>query len=210
MRTTKISPYRSGEVRFGSREHKPFDNSVTTRQMTPEEIDKVWGGRDVLTKDIYMDLKAQGKSDRQIMDQYDLKYNHFYERKKQWDLVGKSGPAVKEKEIHFEEKLEPEVLLNATPQPTVFQEIALNIADTLERKNHDYGDSFGKLYREFGDMSVLIRLTDKLERFKTLIHNEQLVEDESIEDTLRDIAGYAVLTLKEKQKIASGGEVKRR
>jgi hypothetical protein len=69
------------------------------------------------------------------------------------------------------------------------------IANTIIAKNHDYGDSFRKVYEEYGDISVAIRLTDKLERFKTLINKTNEVKDESKEDTLRDLAGYAILRL---------------
>lgn len=73
------------------------------------------------------------------------------------------------------------------------------LAETLKAKNADYGDSFGKLYAKYGDASTAIRLTDKLMRFETLIQNKQQVKGESINDTLLDIAGYAILTLVQKQ-----------
>lgn len=66
-----------------------------------------------------------------------------------------------------------------------------------ERKNHDYGDSFGKSYVEYGMAMPCIRLEDKLNRLKSLTRNEQRVHDESIEDTLMDLANYAIMTLVE-------------
>lgn len=42
-RLVKISPYRTGEPRFGTREHKPFDNSVKTYKLSPEELAKYRG-----------------------------------------------------------------------------------------------------------------------------------------------------------------------
>lgn len=74
------------------------------------------------------------------------------------------------------------------------------LAETLKAKNADYGDSFGMLYAKYGDASTAIRLTDKLNRFENLIKHKNLVGDESINDTLLDIAGYAILTLIQKQK----------
>lgn len=65
-----------------------------------------------------------------------------------------------------------------------------------ERKNHDYGDSFGILYREEGMPMVRIRLGDKYNRFKTLSRGSNAqVKDESIRDTLLDIANYAIMTI---------------
>ena len=76
--------------------------------------------------------------------------------------------------------------------------ITAQLADTLKRKNHDYGDSFAKIYKKRGDISTLIRLEDKLNRFETLINKDRKVNDESIEDTLLDMAGYCILTLVQK------------
>lgn len=69
------------------------------------------------------------------------------------------------------------------------------LAEILIKKNRDYGDSFSKLYREYGDLSIVIRLSDKLERYKNLLQHTNLVKDESKEDTLRDHAGYSILGL---------------
>lgn len=72
--------------------------------------------------------------------------------------------------------------------------------DTYKRKNHDYGNSFTDLYKEFGLISPVIKLQDKLSRLKTLCKKEALVSDESIDDTLLDMACYAVMTILERQK----------
>lgn len=71
-----------------------------------------------------------------------------------------------------------------------------------ERKNHDYGDSFGKSYDEYGMAMPCIRLEDKLNRLKALTRNgDQQVADESIEDTLLDLANYAIMTVVERRKV---------
>lgn len=66
-----------------------------------------------------------------------------------------------------------------------------------ERKNHDYGDSFHKSFEEFGLTMAAIRMSDKLNRFKTLLRSQAQVEDESVRDTLMDLANYAILTVME-------------
>ena len=65
-----------------------------------------------------------------------------------------------------------------------------------EKKNHDYGDSFHISFVEEGMAMPRIRLSDKLNRFKTLSRPEKqnLVSDESIRDTLIDLANYALIT----------------
>ena len=79
-------------------------------------------------------------------------------------------------------------------------EIHKNICDSLndlyKKKNQDYGDSFGKSYKEYGLTMACIRLEDKLNRLKSLNKNGNTqVKDESIQDTLMDLANYAIMTL---------------
>lgn len=78
-----------------------------------------------------------------------------------------------------------------------FKQIANGLTELYERKNADYGNSFSKSYEEFGLTSPVIRLSDKVERLKTLSKQEAQVKDESIQDTVMDIAVYAMLTLME-------------
>jgi len=68
-----------------------------------------------------------------------------------------------------------------------------------ERKNHDYGDSFGITFQEEGFAMPRIRLSDKLNRFKSLsrVPEQQRVADESIRDTLIDLANYSLMTVLE-------------
>lgn len=67
-----------------------------------------------------------------------------------------------------------------------------DISDMVVSKNHDYGDA----WQEYGIFTPLIRINDKILRVKTLSTGEHaLVADEKIEDTLRDIIGYAALAL---------------
>lgn len=76
--------------------------------------------------------------------------------------------------------------------------ICEEINKLYERKNHDYGDSFHQTFTEEGMAMARIRLGDKLSRFKTLSRGGvQKVNDESIRDTLIDLANYAIMTVLE-------------
>lgn len=79
------------------------------------------------------------------------------------------------------------------------EDICKELNDLYKRKNADYGDSFGKSYKEYGEVMAVIRLEDKLNRFKNLIKNNQCVLDENIDDTLIDLANYAIMTLIERR-----------
>lgn len=79
-----------------------------------------------------------------------------------------------------------------------FREIANQMADLYEKKNHDYGDSFGETFRKLGPISAITRITDKYNRLVSLAtKGEQQVNDEKLEDTLIDLANYAVMTIME-------------
>lgn len=67
--------------------------------------------------------------------------------------------------------------------------------ETYKMKNADYGNSFDKSCDEFGITAALVRIGDKFNRIKQLTKQENLVKDESIEDTLLDLANYAIMTM---------------
>ena len=77
-------------------------------------------------------------------------------------------------------------------------EICRELNALYARKNADYGDSFGKSYQEYGMTMACIRLEDKLNRLKSLSKQAAQVQDESMEDTLMDLANYAIMTLVER------------
>ena len=80
-----------------------------------------------------------------------------------------------------------------------FKQITEDMAKTYAAKNHDYGNAFGKSFAEFGVISAAVRMNDKMERIKSLIEMQpgQKRVNESLEDTLLDLANYAVMTLVE-------------
>ena len=75
--------------------------------------------------------------------------------------------------------------------------ISRELTELYERKNADYGDSFGKSYAEYGLAMPCIRLEDKLNRLKnlTLRSGKQQIAEESIRDTLMDLANYAIMSI---------------
>lgn len=77
--------------------------------------------------------------------------------------------------------------------------ICRDLHDTYKAKNADYGDSFAQVREKYPN-AILIRLNDKLNRLETLMNGaEQHVNDESIEDTLLDLANYCIMELVERK-----------
>lgn len=80
-----------------------------------------------------------------------------------------------------------------------YSDIYKKLTNIRVAKNADYGDSFGKSFREFGMIAPVIRMSDKVERLKSIRHNAFRVTDESVDDTLLDLANYAIMTYYEIQ-----------
>jgi hypothetical protein len=77
-----------------------------------------------------------------------------------------------------------------------FREVAEDIAQLYEAKDRCYGDSFGATYERLGIVSAVTRISDKYNRLCNLVTMQDLnVLGESLEDTLKDLAAYAIMTL---------------
>ena len=65
-----------------------------------------------------------------------------------------------------------------------------------EEKNERYGDSFSLTFDQYGPISALTRMKDKMNRLENLILNPELdPKDETIIDTLMDLANYCDMTV---------------
>lgn len=80
------------------------------------------------------------------------------------------------------------------------QEVCDELNEIFVRKNTDYGDSFSEQFKEYGMTSAVIRLDDKVRRLKQLTKQDAQVKDESIEDTAKDLANYAIMLVMELRK----------
>ena len=75
------------------------------------------------------------------------------------------------------------------------KQICNSLNKLYKDKNHDYGDSVHDTFEKYGLTSFLVRMEDKLNRARTLDKVESEVKDEKIEDTLLDLANYAILAV---------------
>ena len=83
------------------------------------------------------------------------------------------------------------------------KEICNHLNKIYEQKNHDYGDSFGETFDKLGVISSVTRISDKYNRLVSLCtkpEEERKVKDESITDTLIDMANYCIMTIIEMHK----------
>ena len=78
------------------------------------------------------------------------------------------------------------------------REICENLNKIYEQKNSDYGNSFGETFKKLGIISAITRISDKYNRICSLATKsaeERKVKDESIKDTLLDMANYCIMTV---------------
>ena len=93
-----------------------------------------------------------------------------------------------------------------------FRDIQDKLVNIYAKKNHDYGDSFNEGCNELGVGYAFSRIFDKTKRFQTLakgIMNNNIsieVQDETIEDTIMDLANYCMMYLAWKDKHVCVGE----
>ena len=86
-----------------------------------------------------------------------------------------------------------------------FESVLNEMKELHAKKNKDYGDAFHKSFEEFGVTAGVVRLNDKMERVKSLVKNGKAeVKDESLMDTLKDMASYAVMLYVELKNIENG------
>lgn len=77
------------------------------------------------------------------------------------------------------------------------KDICVELNNTYAKKNKDYGNSFGETFNKLGIISAVTRITDKYNRLVslcTLPDEERMVRDETISDTLLDMANYCIMT----------------
>lgn len=70
------------------------------------------------------------------------------------------------------------------------------IKNLYKTKNADYGDSMHPLFEEYGLTAFLVLFGTKINRVKTLMNKDSHTY-ESLEDSLMDLANYALIAITE-------------
>lgn len=79
-----------------------------------------------------------------------------------------------------------------------FKKIATKLGELYEVKDRAYGSSFSDTYKKLGIISAVTRISDKYNRLCNLATNPDIDNlGESLEDTLRDMASYCIMTVME-------------
>lgn len=121
------------------------------------------------------------------------------------DLVSKGSPAEILERMRLKEGSEDDHEVGGDHykmaiEPWDYISIVQELTDTYKAKNHDYGNSFTELFSECGMTYAYEHLKEKINRIKSLMSEEAKVKDEKMEDSLKDLANYAILTIMELRK----------
>ncbi len=76
-------------------------------------------------------------------------------------------------------------------------EIFSECLELARDKNQDYAKVEDALsnFRDFGRFGVVVRMNDKMERIKNLVKKDPHIQGETIADSFRDLANYAVIAI---------------
>ena len=107
---------------------------------------------------------------------------------------------------YFNERVNEPTETGGTPMKKYerHSEITKQLNEIYIAKNTDYGDAFGDTFKKLGIISAVTRIADKTNRLMSLsakTEAERNVKDETIKDTLVDLANYAIMTLIEMEEL---------
>ena len=93
--------------------------------------------------------------------------------------------------------MDPEQLtLDDLNNVQIHAKVCQELTETYKKKNEDYGNSFEISLDKHGLIAGIVRMDDKMSRLISLnSKNDQLVLDESMRDTLMDLANYAIMSV---------------
>ena len=81
---------------------------------------------------------------------------------------------------------------NNNERVTQMKSVQKEALETFIKKNKDYGDAFAT----YGPVGVIVRLGDKISRLTSVTSSGvNLVEDETIRDTLMDLYNYSAMVV---------------
>ena len=150
---------------------------------------------EIRTKESYMYLLDNNllyiEGDLEPITDHDYLMDKILERNNKPEKLNTGDPWIDNLPESYFEMYEEE---SKTDKYARHKEITDYMHKTYVSKNKDYGNSFERTHKEIGSKASLGRIADKFYRLQNIILNdEQHVEDETVKDTLIDMANYAIM-----------------
>lgn len=86
-----------------------------------------------------------------------------------------------------------------------FEEVCKEITELFIKKHHDYGK---ENILEMEELGIAFRTSEKIARLKNLLRDQKEPANESLEETWKDIAVYAIIAVLYKRGLFQKLEVK--
>ena len=159
--------------------------------MKMRRIDYLLNAKDpigVLLEEFDLDFKCYGCNHYKGCDVRDTDCDEAFIEYLEEDIEVNAKETLQETSDKVKEPVENEFMEE-------YKKIVTETMELCVKKNKDYGSSVQDTFEKFGDISYLVRITDKYNRICSLLNREGEVKDESIDDTIRDMANYSFLWL---------------
>ena len=112
------------------------------------------------------------------------------------DYGYKPSVSIMTDQFEYTNKMPRQLSLADLDNVKVHDRICLELNNIYEKKNADYGNSFENSLDKHGLIAGIVRMDDKMSRLISLnSKKEQQVMDESMRDTLMDLANYAIMSV---------------
>ena len=150
------------------------DNNIVTDGVTIKVNSENWGKSAILEKA------------KEIREALDMATDYGY----------KPSVSIIADPFEYTNKMPRQLSLADLDNVKVHDRICLELNNIYEKKNADYGNSFENSLDKHGLIAGIVRMDDKMSRLISLnSKNEQQVMDESLRDTLMDLANYAIMSV---------------
>ena len=110
-------------------------------------------------------------------------------------VLAKTGWFIDSSTYDIDSKYPPiQITLDDLNNVQIHGKVCQELTETYEKKNADYGNSFENSLDKHGLIAGIVRMDDKMSRLISLnSKDEYQVMDESMRDTLMDLANYAIM-----------------
>lgn len=158
---TKVSPYRAGSPRFGNRDHEPFDNSVKTYQLSPEEHAKY-------KNDLKKEKKKVAVTEKKVRKGRPAKLNITVT-----EYVKLSSDGLLDKEIAKQKNILPSTLANWKHRNKI--KIETEIAKQWVEKEKVEKDKYDELKQEYEKLKA--QLEQKLKSNEAALDYQKMYNE---------------------------------
>ena len=187
----KMYSVKDGELECREVDADFFEKNTTLGGLlTPRELDR---DNNIIPYDATIKVAAEnwGKSAilekaKEIREALELATDYGY----------KPSVSIIADQFEYTNKMPRQLTLADLDNVKIHDRICLELNNIYEKKNADYGNSFENSLDKHGLIAGIVRMDDKMSRLISLnSKNEQQVMDESMRDTLMDLANYAIMSV---------------